>query len=113
MAAGERLAREAVPRCYTRSANPPPVDSDPWAMPRSAPSMARGKSRAAVAPRAAARRADGLGGPSSVLIAPILIALNLVVYAQVRTFGFVNWDDPSYITENPNVAAGLTWHSAW
>src|SRR4051812_28487861 len=98
---------------YTRSANPPPVDSDPWAMPPSAPSMSRGKSRAAAAPRAAGRRADRPVGPSPVLIALILIALSLVVYLQARTFGFVNWDDPSYITENPNVAAGLTWRSAW
>jgi len=75
--------------------------------------MSRRKSRAAAAPRAAGRLPDAAAGPSPVPIALALTALNLVVYLQARTFGFVNWDDPSYITENPNVAAGLTWHSAW
>ncbi|MEO7271886.1 MAG: tetratricopeptide repeat protein [Vicinamibacterales bacterium] len=75
--------------------------------------MSRRKSRAAAAPRAAARLPDGASGPSSVLIGLVLVALNLAVYAQARTFGFVNWDDPSYLTENPNVTGGLTWSSAW
>ena len=34
-----------------------------------------------------------------------------VVYAPVRDFALVNWDDPSYITENPMVLSGLTWQS--
>lgn len=38
-----------------------------------------------------------------------LVALNLAVFAPVRHFGFVEWDDPLYVTENPRVAAGLTW----
>jgi protein O-mannosyl-transferase len=42
-----------------------------------------------------------------------LAALTLAVYWQVQTFGFVNWDDPSYITENPHVRDGLTLPSAW
>ena len=46
-------------------------------------------------------------------IAVALTALNAFVYAQVRTFAFVNWDDQSYITENPNIPAGLTAHSVW
>jgi tetratricopeptide (TPR) repeat protein len=41
-----------------------------------------------------------------------LVALNLVVFAEVRHFEFVNWDDPSYITENTHVQQGLTWQSA-
>ena len=40
-----------------------------------------------------------------------LAALTLAVYAPVRTFQFINWDDPSYITENVNVQNGLTWKS--
>jgi Tfp pilus assembly protein PilF len=28
----------------------------------------------------------------------------------VRQFEFVSWDDPLYITQNPNVLGGLTWH---
>jgi protein O-mannosyl-transferase len=58
-------------------------------------------------------RPEPQAGGRSPLWVPIvvLIALNAFVYAQVRTFAFVNWDDPSYITDNPNIPAGLTWHS--
>jgi Flp pilus assembly protein TadD len=42
-----------------------------------------------------------------------LTVLVLVVYAQARHFQFVNWDDPGYVTENPMVLGGLTWHSVW
>jgi Flp pilus assembly protein TadD len=42
-----------------------------------------------------------------------LVALTLVVYAQARHFQFVNWDDPNYVTENPTVLGGLSWHSVW
>jgi Tfp pilus assembly protein PilF len=38
----------------------------------------------------------------------MLIALNVFVYAQVRHFDFVNWDDQIYLTENPRVQAGLS-----
>ncbi len=37
-----------------------------------------------------------------------LTALNLFIYAPVRSFEFVNWDDPSYITENAMVMKGLS-----
>ncbi len=40
-----------------------------------------------------------------------LIALDLFVFWSVRTFGLVNWDDPTYLIDNPNVAHGLTWAS--
>jgi Flp pilus assembly protein TadD len=30
------------------------------------------------------------------------------LYAQVRDFGFVNYDDPDYITNNPHVRQGIT-----
>jgi protein O-mannosyl-transferase len=40
-----------------------------------------------------------------------LIALNLIVYAPVRQFQFVNWDDPTYVTENAKVLGGLTWNN--
>ena len=45
-----------------------------------------------------------------VWVALALIAIDLVVYAQVWRHGFVNWDDPEYVTENAEVAGGLTWH---
>jgi tetratricopeptide (TPR) repeat protein len=40
-----------------------------------------------------------------------LVALNLLVFAQVRAFEFVNWDDPAYVTENIHVQQGLSWNS--
>lgn len=46
-----------------------------------------------------------------LLLALALVALNLFVYTSVRHFALVNWDDPGYIIENPNIGAGLTWHS--
>src|SRR5512139_4313509 len=42
-----------------------------------------------------------------------LVAINLVVFAPVRHFGFVSWDDPLYISNNPQVAGGLTWQGVW
>ena len=43
-----------------------------------------------------------------------LIVVNVVVYAPVWNYGFVNWDDPPYVTENPHVLGGLTWQGvAW
>ncbi len=38
-----------------------------------------------------------------------LAALAVVVYAGVWSYGFVNFDDPRYVTENPHVATGLSW----
>jgi protein O-mannosyl-transferase len=40
-----------------------------------------------------------------------LVALTLIVYWPVGRFDFINYDDPKYITENPDVAEGLTWDS--
>lgn len=42
-----------------------------------------------------------------VVLTCILFAL-LAVYAQVVTFGFVNYDDPQYVANNPFVNAGLS-----
>jgi tetratricopeptide (TPR) repeat protein len=42
-----------------------------------------------------------------------LVLLNILVYAAVRHFELVNWDDPTYITENPTVLRGLSWSTAW
>lgn len=39
--------------------------------------------------------------------------LNVCVYASVRHFELVNWDDSTYITENPTVLGGLSWSSVW
>jgi protein O-mannosyl-transferase len=44
----------------------------------------------------------------SAWICALLIAVNLFVFAQVRNHGFINYDDPQYVSENPHVAGGLT-----
>jgi hypothetical protein len=33
----------------------------------------------------------------------------LAVYGQVRSHTFVSFDDPIYVTENPQVRGGLSW----
>jgi tetratricopeptide (TPR) repeat protein len=38
----------------------------------------------------------------------ILAGLTLAVYARVAAFDFIGFDDPTYVTENPHVIAGLT-----
>jgi tetratricopeptide (TPR) repeat protein len=40
-----------------------------------------------------------------------LAALTAFVYGPLARHEFVNVDDPQYVSENPNVAAGLTWRS--
>ena len=42
------------------------------------------------------------------LVCLFLIMATLTVYWQVRNYEFVNYDDPTYITENPNVREGLS-----
>src|SRR5205085_1743793 len=37
-----------------------------------------------------------------------LVLMTLVVYSRCWSLGFVHFDDPDYVTENPQVAAGLT-----
>lgn len=39
-----------------------------------------------------------------------LVAVTLVAYAGVWQNGFVSWDDPYYVSENPHVLSGLTWN---
>ncbi|MDQ1680076.1 MAG: protein O-mannosyl-transferase, partial [Frankiaceae bacterium] len=48
-----------------------------------------------------------------VAVAAGLVLLNLLVFAAVRNFGLVNWDDSTYISENPIVLGGLSWSSVW
>jgi tetratricopeptide (TPR) repeat protein len=43
-------------------------------------------------------------------IAAALVLLTVLVYSSVHTFQFVSYDDPLYVTENPEVQHGLTWH---
>jgi Flp pilus assembly protein TadD len=38
-----------------------------------------------------------------------LAAITLFVFLPVRRFDFVNWDDPTYLTDNSQVQGGLSW----
>ena len=40
----------------------------------------------------------------------LLVAITLYAYVPVRHYGFTNYDDPQYVTQNPNLAGGLTWN---
>lgn len=46
-----------------------------------------------------------------VLIAVLVTVATLAVFAQVRTFDFINYDDEDYIVNNPRVAGGLSGES--
>jgi tetratricopeptide (TPR) repeat protein len=49
------------------------------------------------------------------LVAGLLLALGtLLIYQRSLHNGFVNYDDPGFVTENPVVRQGLSWHTiAW
>src|SRR5262245_7637376 len=55
--------------------------------------------------RLAARNLRHLATPF-VLLA--ILCATAAVYAQVVQFGFVTWDDPLYVTSNPQVQRGLS-----
>ena len=42
----------------------------------------------------------------------LLIASTLLVYAPVKDYQFINYDDNLYVTSNPWVKWGLTWRGA-
>ena len=44
----------------------------------------------------------------NLVLAAALAALTLAVYAPVRNFKFVNYDDDVYVTENRQIGQGLT-----
>jgi Flp pilus assembly protein TadD len=43
------------------------------------------------------------------LILFVLVATGLVIYARTLGYGFISFDDPGYVYENPHVVHGLTW----
>jgi len=50
----------------------------------------------------------------STVVCLLLTLVTLLVYLPVLHNGFVNYDDPDYIVNNPHVNAGLTWSGiAW
>lgn len=48
------------------------------------------------------------GRPSQRVISGVLAAFAALLYARSMGFGFVNYDDPLYVTENPWVTGGFT-----
>src|SRR5436190_16729546 len=49
---------------------------------------------------------------SSPLIICLLLAVaTLAVYWAATLNGFVNYDDPDYVTSNPHVQSGLKWQN--
>jgi Tfp pilus assembly protein PilF len=46
---------------------------------------------------------------SPAIIAALLFAATLIVYINTLNSGFVNYDDPAYVTANPHVLQGLSW----
>ena len=58
------------------------------------------------------RPASSRTAPAVVAICAALAAAVLVPYAQVLGHGFINFDDDTYISENPQVLRGLTWSGA-
>jgi hypothetical protein len=51
---------------------------------------------------------------SSLTVCAVLAAVTLLVYSPMLWHGFVNYDDPDYITGNAHVTGGLTWANiAW
>ena len=47
-------------------------------------------------------------GTTNLRIALVLILVTAGVYAPVRHYGFLGYDDPTYVSQNPLVKAGLT-----
>ena len=43
-----------------------------------------------------------------LLICVTLSLATIIAYEQVRLNGFVNYDDPAYVTGNPHVNGGIT-----
>src|SRR5262245_38165209 len=41
-------------------------------------------------------------------LALALVAITVVTYTGIWSFGFVNFDDPQYVSNNPHVATGLS-----
>ena len=52
--------------------------------------------------------------PTNLWIYLLLAAAVFAAYAPVLHFDFVTYDDPDYVTANPQVQAGLSWTGvAW
>jgi protein O-mannosyl-transferase len=52
--------------------------------------------------------AGDVGQRAQVVICAALVTMVLAIYFQVRTHSFINYDDPVYVSNNPQVLGGLT-----
>ena len=43
------------------------------------------------------------------LLAVLLVLMTIAVYGPVTRYGFVDYDDPQYVTDNPRIQGGLNW----
>jgi hypothetical protein len=50
----------------------------------------------------------GLNKYRYLLICLLLILVTFAAFSQVLSYGFIDYDDNDYVTENPHVKAGLT-----
>lgn len=72
--------------------------------------MSRKKKRQANRPQSSSRMApvDPASKRNAVAISVGLAVLVFLIYAQVATFPFINYDDPIYVSETPQVLDGVT-----
>jgi Flp pilus assembly protein TadD len=49
----------------------------------------------------------------NIFICLLLAGVTLAIYWPVRNYGIVYYDDPLFISETPEINAGLNWHSLW
>ncbi len=45
----------------------------------------------------------------TAIVSALLFGGTLLLYSRAIGFGFINYDDPSYVTANPHVQGGLSW----
>jgi tetratricopeptide (TPR) repeat protein len=48
-----------------------------------------------------------------LFICLLLAGITLAIYWPVRHYGIIYYDDPFFISETPEINAGLNWHSLW
>jgi tetratricopeptide (TPR) repeat protein len=48
---------------------------------------------------------------SKIAVCAVLIAITWAVFGQTLQYGFVNYDDPAYVSENRLIQAGVTWQN--
>jgi len=80
--------------------------SEPAPAGRTARHASRGSSQVLATPPAPVQL---LFTKRALAVCLALIAVTIAIYAPLRHYGFTSLDDPQYVSENPNVAGGLTW----